>query len=132
MAAPSTSLGSGSRFKPKARINSDASSLPNFRFIVNMAEPLEGVIDGDSRGTRSSVTRLGYPCFSRDKQKAVVLVSALAATLDTALTAALAVALAAAALAAALAAATLSAALAAALAATLAAAALVAALVAAT
>ena len=88
-----------------------------------MAEPLEGVIDGDSRGTRSSVTKLGYPCFSRDKQKAVVLVSALAATLDTALTAALAVALAAAALAAALAAATLSAALAAALAATLAAAA---------
>ena len=50
MAAPSTSLGSGSRFKPKARINSDASSLLKFRFVVNMSEPLEGVIDGDSRG----------------------------------------------------------------------------------
>ena len=48
MAAPSTSFGSGSIFKPKTRVNSEASSLPNFGFVVNMAESLEGVIDGDS------------------------------------------------------------------------------------
>ena len=75
-----------------------------------MAESLEGVVDGDSRGTRSSVARLGYPSFSRDQEKTVVPVSALAATLDTALVAALAAALAAATLAATLAAATLAAA----------------------
>ena len=64
MAAPSTSLGSGSRFKPKARINSEASSLLNFGFVVNMAESLEGVIDGGSRGKRGSFAKLGHPSLS--------------------------------------------------------------------
>ena len=64
MAAPSASLGSGSRFKPKARINSEASSLSSLWLVVNMAETLEGVIDGGCRGTRGSVAKFGYPSFS--------------------------------------------------------------------
>ena len=67
MAASSTSLGIRSRFKPKARINSEVPSLSTFGFVVNMAESLEGVIYGSRTGTRSSVTKLGYPSFSRDK-----------------------------------------------------------------